>query len=1026
MSSERYILDTPLPLSQDFKSLKEKGLAFIQDHVGNEWSNLNTSDPGVTILDQVCYALTELGYCNDFPLKDILTGFDEKLQIENQFYLPEDILTTSAVTSDDYRKYIIDGVDNVNNAIVQGGLKNYTYINRACQLFLLIDESVTGAGIDDVCRSAYYYLNKSRNLGQLFAKPKPLDSIVFYLNGNIEIGNENDLNKILVLINQEIRNYIFPEVFPSGYSKLVENGVATNDIFDGPFLQNGWIPTSSLGKKRNGLTALELVSVIGSIAGINSVSGLSFARNGNTYSNLVCGKDQILTIDVIDSFNQGCLQVQSNFTGKNPPTKLSLTSSLGKSPEFDPNIILGSAVDIHADLPKGKFRHINSYYSIQNTFPEIFATGLNSIVSNATEFQIAQSRQLKGYLTLFDQVLANQFSQLANIDRLFSFKNSMTGAPTDRHTFFERKDDYQKKHLEYPVPYLEFSPTYFYQSLYEIPHIQALLKNNETFNFSREIEPEKVLEENSWRKYKMDPYNPYIKGLMEFMENEKTSLERRNEMLDHLLARHGESPLLINAMVEGSIYSGESLSDKVIFKSQYLQNLGLLSYYRYKAYNYLSADRIAETVEGKVSVDLPAFTPDFEQRILGGEDVDFIFNSRRSNWVEKLTERDFNDYAALELKLCLLFGLKIRYINYIIENTDDIVIPNPESKIPITNIDPTINQALWFIEKRRGLIMVEMALLFRHFSFQIVLVNEMTGTCYQVGGTLDYDNATHVVCGMCSGKQQNLDAKVTKTRMKIGEMYYSLMNSEMIFDESVKPKKIPGTHYSLFINAICFSAESRYMEYSTFKNAQLFPSSNPKEQFNFRINLFDSTIGKNYVISNSLDYDDAANALALLFSSSEKALNTLIMDKTLEVGTNHYELENVPLRSIESVDYERIGDTLYFLVIEVTTVSEKSQELDYSIFRNGLEFLFPQFVQDFQQKEFSNRLSLFLENEIPLGIMHKHHLVKKKQLDSLIPAFIRWHESLIYKPGDVNENEIVKTAWELLTEINQIHVADKK
>jgi len=150
------------------------------------------------------------------------------------------------------------------------------------------------------------------------------------------------------------------------------------------------------------------------------------------------------------------------------------------------------------------------------------------------------------------------------------------------------------------------------------------------------------------------------------------------------------------------------------------------------------------------------------------------------------------------------------------------------------------------------------------------------------------------------------------------------------------------------------------------------------------------------------------------------------MDKTLEVGTNHYELENVPLRSIESVDYERIGDTLYFLVIEVTTVSEKSQELDYSIFRNGLEFLFPQFVQDFQQKEFSNRLSLFLENEIPLGIMHKHHLVKKKQLDSLIPAFIRWHESLIYKPGDVNENEIVKTAWELLTEINQIHVADKK
>lgn len=66
MSKINHIINTPLPKSQDFESLKAEGLAYIQQYGGKDWTNLNASDPGVTILEQVCYALTELGYCNDF------------------------------------------------------------------------------------------------------------------------------------------------------------------------------------------------------------------------------------------------------------------------------------------------------------------------------------------------------------------------------------------------------------------------------------------------------------------------------------------------------------------------------------------------------------------------------------------------------------------------------------------------------------------------------------------------------------------------------------------------------------------------------------------------------------------------------------------------------------------------------------------------------------------------------------------------------------------------------------------------
>ena len=42
----------------------------------------------VTILEQVCYAISELAYCNDFSIADILTAEDGKIALHNQFWLP--------------------------------------------------------------------------------------------------------------------------------------------------------------------------------------------------------------------------------------------------------------------------------------------------------------------------------------------------------------------------------------------------------------------------------------------------------------------------------------------------------------------------------------------------------------------------------------------------------------------------------------------------------------------------------------------------------------------------------------------------------------------------------------------------------------------------------------------------------------------------------------------------------------------------------------------------------------------------
>lgn len=698
MRTEYYIIDNPQPLSLDFASLKKEGLAYIQEHMNNDWTNLNPSDPGITILDQLCYALTELGYCNDFPMEDILTGSNDELQIKDQFYLPEDILTTSPVTINDLRKLIGDEVEGVDNLILITK-KNVFGITGLYEIYLRISDKVTDTSdIQNICKAVFFLANKARNLGEIFLMPVPLTKVTRYLQGTININNETDLHSILLALQEAIDEYVFPKIISSGYERLTEKkSVEIDDIFNGPRLNNGWIPENELGSKLDKLRVAQLTQVILSVPGVLSATNLLFTEPDSTgsYSSASVAQTDILCIDIAGSTiapstldsRMGLLK----FFCKGKPLQIEqmMQSASAVYSSAQPNILFGAASVSQTTIPKGKYRDIGSYYSIQHTFPEIFRVGEAALTSNAEDFQVAQSRQLKGYLTLFDQVLANQFSQLECLGQLFSFKNATTGAPTDRDHFYAIQDDSALANPKYPVPFRSFSPTYFYQSVYNIPNVAPLLKNNNVFGFGYDPnQPEALLQYQSWIDYKNDPYNSYMKGLMDSMENEKVNLKRRNEILDHLLARHGESPVMIDALIAGSVYSGEHLKDAVIFKSLYLQNLGLLSYYRPKGHNYLGARRI--------SAELPEKMESLSDTIPGWDMTDFIIDTEQIDRVERLGYQDFIDYSASELKLCLLFGMKAVYKNFLssIDNNSD------ENKI-----------ARWLITQRRGFIFIESSLL---------------------------------------------------------------------------------------------------------------------------------------------------------------------------------------------------------------------------------------------------------------------------------------------------------------------------
>jgi hypothetical protein len=114
----------PLLPAEDYTALRKQGFKAIERLGSSNWTDYNNSDPGITILEAVCYAITDLAYRTGFEVKDILAPEHLTEDTWRQiFYTARQILHNSPLTINDYRKLIID-VKGVRNAWLEPS-KNY-------------------------------------------------------------------------------------------------------------------------------------------------------------------------------------------------------------------------------------------------------------------------------------------------------------------------------------------------------------------------------------------------------------------------------------------------------------------------------------------------------------------------------------------------------------------------------------------------------------------------------------------------------------------------------------------------------------------------------------------------------------------------------------------------------------------------------------------------------------------------------------------------------------------------------------
>ncbi len=111
--------DPSLLPSQNYELLKENGLRYIEQLGHKLWTDYNIHDPGITILEALCYAIVDLGYRTDFSIQDLVSQANG--QPNPDFFTAREILTNCPLTELDYRKLLIDidaenNIEGVNNA----------------------------------------------------------------------------------------------------------------------------------------------------------------------------------------------------------------------------------------------------------------------------------------------------------------------------------------------------------------------------------------------------------------------------------------------------------------------------------------------------------------------------------------------------------------------------------------------------------------------------------------------------------------------------------------------------------------------------------------------------------------------------------------------------------------------------------------------------------------------------------------------------------------------------------------------
>ncbi len=548
----------------DIVALRSMAIERISQLSGSIWNDYNATDPGITILEALCFSILDLGYRMTFDIRDLLTEEGHKHPLyENVFYEPYQVLPSAPLTIDDYRKLILENIDGVKNIWLKATQKTIripedvgggvTKIKGFYDVFVDLDEQVDEK---ETVKEIKALLDKNRNLCEDFNEIKTIEHIQVGIDAAIEVEPEANYDVILQRIISELIEYVSPTPHFYMMDEMLKKGKTVSDIFTGPFPEKGFVDMGEIeGMDDNHtLYVSDVIGIIMQIEGVKSVRHMRFFVNSDDSGDVCIENHQIS----LNESNLGRKTFRFVDCNVDPESKMSnsivfLLNDFRFATRLKP---IEKPVEAHNEMvftfgkDESTNRALDKYYSIQDGLPDVYMVGKENISDGETDLRKAQRLQLKGYLLFFDQLLADFLMRLNSAKYVLSWEKS------------RNLDEWKQRQRNY---------------------LHRILANEEIDDLDKIIDADY----QSW--FEKDIFDA------------QSELKQKNKALNTLLARFGEE--FVDYSIMQYISQSKDSPEKKEFelvcsKSTMLGNLPALGYRRAGAIDYHAVLGLDETYKG--------------------------------------------------------------------------------------------------------------------------------------------------------------------------------------------------------------------------------------------------------------------------------------------------------------------------------------------------------------------------------------------------------------------------------------------
>ncbi len=581
----------------DFDALFKEGIKWIEQYSGDVWTDYNTHDPGITLLEYLCFGITDVGYRCHFPVTDLLFAREGKYfnLVDNAFFQLDKIMPCAPLTTTDYRRLLLDQLPNeLDNVWVNPIANAQKDLKGLYEIVLQLNAETTTLDAQErqtndlkVIEQVRQIFMNHRNLCEDIGTINVLQPEKLALKGIIRIGSDVSGEQVLADLIYQMEHFLAPKPQFYSFSELVAAGKTVNEILEGPSNTHGFINKDELKPVLSVFSTTQISDVIMAISGVQNVD-ISVKIKGVTQPSgeIIPEEKTYFELDenILDHDNYDLVFLRNEqpiLINKAEATQIHLAYEARESNRF------GHRSNIQKPTPASEkdLAEIAYYHSIQRLFPNVYGIGAYGLPRQADILRQAQAHQLKGYLAVLETMFAGYLKQLTQLRDLFS-----TGVPAK----FIRPDEVAARGItDEPAKPVE-QTAYFAQFPFDIPDILPLINTSE-MDWEHDEYPKTEMDLDMKNALLDASFKQKInKRLIEFTEINAQSLQRRNQFLDHLLARFGEtfnSDLL--AQISDAPDDDELFLKKLIeAKCRLLQQYDNLSQQRGIGFNYQKSNHI--------------------------------------------------------------------------------------------------------------------------------------------------------------------------------------------------------------------------------------------------------------------------------------------------------------------------------------------------------------------------------------------------------------------------------------------------